>query len=74
MRTGYLYSWTALLAVGIASAQTSGTQSAPGGSSAAGGQGAPAASSGAAGSGSAATPSASAPLEGAWDDGTGQGA
>ncbi len=73
MRTGYLYSWTALLAVGLASAQTPGTPSGPGGSSAAGGQGAPAASSGATGSGASAAPSTTAPLEGAWDDGTGQG-
>lgn len=79
MRTGYLFSWTALLAVGwatLASAQTSGTPTAPGGSPAAGGPGAPGASSGASdskSSGSSATTSSPAPLEGAWDDGTGQG-
>jgi hypothetical protein len=76
MRTGYLFSWTALLAVGLASAQTTGTPSAPAGSPSAANSGAPAASGGTGDSkstGSAATSPGSGPavVEGSWDVGDG---
>ena len=69
MRTGYLWSWTALLAVGIASAQTTGT--APAGSSPAGGPAAPASSAAVSDSKTPGTASGSG-VEGAWDE-TGAG-
>ncbi len=76
MRNGYLFSWTALLAVGLASAQTTGTPSAPAGSSPPASSGTPAASGGTGDSktgGSTATPgTSSAPAtEGSWDVGDG---
>jgi len=74
MRTGYLFSWTALLAVGLASAQTSGTSSAPAGSS-------PPANPGAASGGTTDSKSAGSSAmqsstsgvttEGSWDVGDG---
>jgi hypothetical protein len=64
MRTGYLLSWTALLAVGIASAQTTGT--APTGSPAAGGSGAPATSAAVTDTKAIVAPGTG--VEGAWDD------
>jgi len=69
MRTGYLYSWTALLAVGLASAQTPGTAPAPAGSAPAAAQGAPAASTGTGDAKTTHSASTGTGVEGAWDDG-----
>lgn len=71
MKTGFLFSWTAVLAVGLASAQTPGSSPAPAGQPPAGGQGAaaaPSANGQPAGQAGAAAPATPAGVQGAWDD------
>src|SRR5437879_12689693 len=76
MKTGFLFSWTAVLAVGLASAQTPGSSPAPAGQPASTGQGAAAAPSANgqpaadAKAGASETP---AGVQGVWDD-SGNGA
>jgi hypothetical protein len=75
MKTGFLFSWTAMLAVGLASAQTPGSSPAPAGQPPSGGQGAAAVPSANGQPATDAKPASGTPVgvQAIWDD-SGNGA